>query len=1831
MPPSEVASGLERLGASTVEGLGGRLENIALLIGTGGESAVSKAAALIFASQQFADLPEQVQNAVRVLKDPEASKADKIEAAGQPAVSGLITAGLLRSGLRETPRRIAPPTPFIPEARPVGIPGRRMVVPPPGMATLEQAEAFRRAGQPIRRPLEEVRVPPEAPQGQPTFAPSGLGRPEPPAFTPALEVPPTPPGQRRIAPAPAATGLTLEEFIAQRIRGVQADLGRTLSPREIENEVNFFRKGNGEVEQEVRRNGWEALNESDLQFLAPNQRAVYDEWVKAGKPKDVGKEGPEPPEPPAPAGEPAPLPPKPSAGGPEIAFTPEKSGGKDLLGNPLGTKYYSTPEDWAAWKKIQADKAIARELGQPAALALGFAKNEALKNGKYGGSVPLPPKGTTDPLITMYHGEGGVGGAGTDTRFFTRDPQQAARYGPNITQVEIPESEVEAFEAARQAKGIGTPGAILTQEYVKRATPMANPPAAPVTEIEAPAAAPAKLVAAAYMPEGATVPETGPHHPGILKRLGIKGFETPESRNTPQFGFVDANGVFHTREESAEIAKATGQDLKEFEEGEPAHSDEIESPTQPGVPISETKPPVPETKAAVPETKPPPAATPEPPSISFEQPEPASAEAKRITDQADTAIKEEDELSEKLRAVQADRDRAGYGTKRRDALDARVDKLRNQLDELQKNNSAVKEASRDLYLEKLAREGHWSQKWGATVALLERRADRLEKQRQAAQAAGDRKAADDLFYKERALGAQRREISDQGYKAMQAEASRQLQELGATKEEADLEAGQIANMQMSYPGMKSMQEVSFRMRTIEAQRLKEQMQSKADALMAEFGILHSDSLRRRLETALPDEKRANEVLEEFRQQWQADKDEQARKAKADEEAARKREQESIETAKQLAKEGKLGWVRRGTKESQHWVPVEAKPVTLSAAPNHEFFTHHAGVAQWIVTEAKTGLMINEGRTKTAAIENANARIAEVGAKQFDEMVKRGQEGAPPKPDISNVPKKGIIVGSDVEKWADSVIKKSGKRLRSGLDPELAAAGVVKGVAFLERGITEFAKWSAEMIKAFGEAIRPHLTNLYEQAKEARAEAFRQSSAEPARKAETPSLPKGPQPPPSPPASPVQPEAAAAPQGEPTHGIAARVTAAAAQQGIIAPVEPGEGIAAAESVEHGRQLLNQGANPQAVLDEFNRTKSVSADGMAVVRAHGERLRKAARDAANKFGITSDQYDAAWKSDSDWTKAIKPMQTEWHKIGQAQQGEVEIDTGTFHGLRSAFFEATGRDFTPDQKAAAEKIAKGVKDAQDAADKAKDDAFKQIDKEAPKVEAQPIPAPARKPGAKRPPVAQPTTKQVWNRAKVIIDGGETDFDDVRHKLAIEFGLPVDEITRILAEPKAVRTVTDDMYRKMAERRRLVQQAKNWLKDQQVPGWYRFIRNIPRVFFIDKVFGHGTVGMITHGGLNIFNPPAWKTYWPNFLRQYKLMVDPGYHERMMQDLVRDPLFTRARRAGLANDPFRYQDDYQTPGMGAWLGKLGLAGNRGFDSLKLFRQARFNQIWNDLPPALRNPVHAKLVADAVNHATGVVKTSFGGEWANWTFFAPKLEGSRWAWMIGDPLKASTTFLDWGNASPEAREAAMAQLKEKAYIAGTYFGLLALNQGILAASGSKDQVNFTNPRRSDFLSFKAEGHNIGIVGPMLGMVRLFANMLHASMGKRGKLESLQSRADEMGATVADYARGKLSPFAGFGVDLATQSDFQGRPLPFSSDRVPAYLRKQGIKKYTYGEYAAQEFTPIPVSEAVREVWRAQGMNESEINRYLDALLVGVVAGGTGARISVATPQKKALP
>lgn len=320
----------------------------------------------------------------------------------------------------------------------------------------------------------------------------------------------------------------------------------------------------------------------------------------------------------------------------------------------------------------------------------------------------------------------------------------------------------------------------------------------------------------------------------------------------------------------------------------------------------------------------------------------------------------------------------------------------------------------------------------------------------------------------------------------------------------------------------------------------------------------------------------------------------------------------------------------------------------------------------------------------------------------------------------------------------------------------------------------------------------------------------------------------------------------------------------------------------------------------------------------------------------------------------------------------------------------------------------------------------------------------------------------------------------------------------------------------------------------------------------------------------------------------------------------------------GLQCDPYRFSDDYQIASMNNFLQHR--TGGRGFDALKWLRLNAANLWWSAVPEGLKNDALAKMIAQSVNYATGITKNRFfGGEKASWVLFAPKLEGSRWGWLVRDPLKAMSIFTS-KNATPQERYWATTILKQRAAVVGMYAGMLALNQGLLLAMHSKQSVNATDPRKPDFLAFKVAGLDVGLMGPMIGMLKLAANLIHSGQGAQSRFEKLESRQHQMAIDMWRYGRGKLSPFASFGVDIFSRQSAIGRPLPWSPDRPTRAQARRGLTKYEGKEWAEEQFSPIPIQELVKDVWKMQGMTDNQADTWFKRIIIVGGMGGTGAHI-----------
>jgi len=187
-------------------------------------------------------------------------------------------------------------------------------------------------------------------------------------------------------------------------------------------------------------------------------------------------------------------------------------------------------------------------------------------------------------------------------------------------------------------------------------------------------------------------------------------------------------------------------------------------------------------------------------------------------------------------------------------------------------------------------------------------------------------------------------------------------------------------------------------------------------------------------------------------------------------------------------------------EAVHRAKLEAVADKLRAQLDQAHEQAGSGDA---ATEAKGRARVAGVRERLAAVEKMIS--PEKAVSLASEKAPTGETAATAKPpeqmelglpkDVSAQVKTGVVSGTTAEKWADAVLAKRAARKGGRTDlkgeagavepgaageaAQILAAAFVKGTAHFERGLREFGAWSTQMIKDFGEAVKPHLQAIWD--------------------------------------------------------------------------------------------------------------------------------------------------------------------------------------------------------------------------------------------------------------------------------------------------------------------------------------------------------------------------------------------------------------------------------------------------------------------------------------------------------------------------------------------------------------------------------------------------------------------------------------------------------------------------------------------------------------------------------------------------------------------------------
>lgn len=433
--------------------------------------------------------------------------------------------------------------------------------------------------------------------------------------------------------------------------------------------------------------------------------------------------------------------------------------------------------------------------------------------------------------------------------------------------------------------------------------------------------------------------------------------------------------------------------------------------------------------------------------------------------------------------------------------------------------------------------------------------------------------------------------------------------------------------------------------------------------------------------------------------------------------------------------------------------------------------------------------------------------------------------------------------------------------------------------------------------------------------------------------------------------------------------------------------------------------------------------------------------------------------------------------------------------------------------------------------------------------------------------------------------------------------------------------RSVANEAWRRQYNRQAITQQAQQM---SQAGSLGPIGRTVMRMRFLPRtvtVGFHSAVFPVTHAGELLLRPASWATFVKGALRTYRAVGSSAYAARALDSMSRRPLYDLALRSGVDVGPKSHPVGLIS-NTGRKTGFLGSSA-RAWDMLTVMRYELWEkQMGKYLKPGMNEAESldiGKNLAKWANHATGSGKgpiADIGGG----TLFGPKLTQSKVNRLTVDPVQTLKTFAHWSEATPGEKAVAWTRLSGATQYVATLAGFLAVNQGVLSALGSKQQINFTDPTKGDWFAFKGDGLS-GYIPGMHTEIRVAAKILAiaheptTTIGKRGGvIRNPEMHGDTKFSAVArelgQYGMGKLEPGIQRGLEIGLGENFMGRPLPWSSS--PGTAKKP---RMSAGEYAAS-VGPIPLEGPIGYVYDQLKKNGASA-KDASAITKGLIIFGGG--------------
>lgn len=353
---------------------------------------------------------------------------------------------------------------------------------------------------------------------------------------------------------------------------------------------------------------------------------------------------------------------------------------------------------------------------------------------------------------------------------------------------------------------------------------------------------------------------------------------------------------------------------------------------------------------------------------------------------------------------------------------------------------------------------------------------------------------------------------------------------------------------------------------------------------------------------------------------------------------------------------------------------------------------------------------------------------------------------------------------------------------------------------------------------------------------------------------------------------------------------------------------------------------------------------------------------------------------------------------------------------------------------------------------------------------------------------------------------------------------------------------------------------------------------------------------------------------------------VDAEIKARPNAELYRDSgLFLAPIEKGMG-DLLRHEEVYQSdvPQHIPGVGRVVRASERAAVTyLNKMRADVFDSLAKNagIDAAAPDLVSAKKIADFVNNATGrgnLPETlNQASQLLSTVFFSPKLVASRVGYLKG-AIESGAKVV----AEPIASRFNKGMTPVEKAVAMEYartVGAVAAIYGVLKFAAGADVA--TDPRSSDFMKARFGKTRFDLMGGHQQYMVLLGRMLTGeTTNNRGQIRSLDDQsptASTRGDVMGHFARGKVAPIVGLGVDALVKKKSKDYPTA----NKPFYQKQVGTdflgRPTTLQSNAERMFIPLHVSSLAQSLAEGEGVPKAVFAATAEILGAGVNTYSSG--------------